>query len=205
MSLESRCTSKCGAPCLRTLKSRCLYALGLCRIKSIRIIYNPKKKTPNKLNCHKWYMYVPWSTQYEKIRDIISFPIKKKREKKNTKKLHSMYSSATALQFSYQSQQIRKLIVLCKWNLRKTKKRKKGKERKQMGMYTFHESDVSRWVLHEQCFDPKPTFHTSVHIHIHIHLHLSLLFLLKATLTLTYWERVALGMEGLDTQFSVWR
>lgn len=141
----------------------------------------------------------------KKIRDIISFPIKKKREKKNTKKLHSMYSSATALQFSYQSQQIRKLIVLCKWNLRKTKKRKKGKERKQMGMYTFHESDVSRWVLHEQCFDPKPTFHTSVHIHIHIHLHLSLLFLLKATLTLTYWERVALGTEGLDTQFSVWR
>lgn len=80
----------------------------------------------------------------KKIRDIISFPIKKKREKKNTKKLHSMYSSATALQFSYQSQQIRKLIVLCKWNSRKTKKRKKGKERKQMGMYTFHESDVSR-------------------------------------------------------------
>lgn len=79
----------------------------------------------------------------KKIRDIISFPIKKKREKKNTKKLHSMYSSATALQFSYQSQQIRKLIVLCKWNLRKTNKRKKGKE-KQMGTYAFHESDVSR-------------------------------------------------------------
>ena len=68
----------------------------------------------------------------KKLEIIISFPIKKKREK-NTKKLHSMYSSATALQFSYQSQQIRKLIVLCKLNLRKTKKRKKGKERKQNG------------------------------------------------------------------------
>ena len=118
-------------------------------------------------------MYVLWSPQYEKIRDIISFPIKKKREK-NTKKLHSMYSSATALQFSYQSQQIRKLTVLCKWNLRKTKKREKERKENKMGTYTFHESDVSRWVLHEQCFDPKPTFHTSVHIHIHIHLHLSL-------------------------------
>lgn len=145
MSLESRCTSKCGAPCLRTLKSRCLYALGLCRIKSIRIIYNPKKKKhPINLTVINDICTYYEAPNMKKIRDIISFPIKKKREKKNTKKLHSMYSSATALQFSYQSQQIRKLIVLCKWNLRKTKKRKKGKERKQMGMYTFHESDVSR-------------------------------------------------------------
>ena len=106
---------------------------------------------------------------WKKLEIIISFPIKKKREK-NTKKLHSMYSSATALQFSYQSQQIRKLTVLCKWNLRKTKKREKERKENKMGTYTFHESDVSRWVLHEQCFDPKPTFHTSVHIHIHLSL-----------------------------------
>ena len=140
-------------------------------------------------------MYVLWSPQYEKIRDIISFPIKKKREK-NTKKLHSMYSSATALQFSYQSQQIRKLIVLCKWNLRKTKKRKKGKERKQNGY--LHIS----WVGCFQVSTARTVFWSETHIpHICTYPYpypypsLSLLFLLKATLT--YWERVALGIEGL--------
>ena len=144
-----------------------------------------KKKTPNKLNCHKWYMYVLWSTQYDKLRDIhiISFPIKKKRErKKNTKKLHSMYSSATALQFSYQSQQIRKLIVLCKWNLRKTKKRKKGKERKQNGY--VHIS----WVGCFQVSTARTVFWSESHIpHICTYPYpypsLSLFFLLKATLT----------------------
>lgn len=32
--------------------------------------------------------------------------------------------------------------------------------------YTFHESNVSRRVLHKQSFDPKPTFNTSV-LHFH--------------------------------------
>ena len=135
MILESRCTSKCGAPCLRTLKSKCLYALGLCRIKSIRRIYNPKKKHPINLtviNDICMYYEAPNMIKLE-IFILLAFPLKRREREKNTKKLHSMYSSATALQFSYQSQQIRKLIGLCKWNLRKTKKRKKGKERKQNG------------------------------------------------------------------------
>ena len=133
---------------------------------------------------------------------LLAFPLKRRERKKNTKKLHSMYSSATALQFSYQSQQIRKLIVLCKWNLRKTKKRKKGKKRKQNGY--VHIS----WVGCFQVSTARTVFWSETHIpHIctypypYPYLSLSLLFLLKATLT--YWERVALGMEGLDTQFSV--
>ena len=85
MILESRCTSKCGAPCLRTLKSKCLYALGLCRIKSIRRIYNPKKKKHpinlTVINDICMYYEAPNMIELE-IFILLAFPLKRRERKK---------------------------------------------------------------------------------------------------------------------------
>lgn len=72
---------------------------------------------------------------------------------------HSMYSSATALQFSCK----RRGRGCCKINCKLEKLEIWGENGKQeMIDYTFHETNVSRRVLHKQRLDPKPAFHTPV-------------------------------------------
>ena len=73
---------------------------------------------------------------------------------KLTMNSHSMYSSATALQFSY--------------NKNKVKKKEKKKESGKVGLYkwkreiyTSHEPNIARWVLDEKSFDRKSTLYTS--------------------------------------------